>query len=165
MRPGSGFLYQNTHFPANWLSLAQPEDLERFSIVPRDEPDPPPPDPTSATINMERDRRLQSLSFAGKSFDFCDGKGSDLNIAGAGTLALAAIISGAQPGDLRWADPNADFLWVAQDNSSVPMDAQTTLAFAKTAAEWKAKHIYAARQLKNMSPIPADYADNARWPS
>jgi hypothetical protein len=116
-------------------------------------------------VNAERDRRLMSFPFSGKTFDFCDNRGSDINIAGAGTLALAAIITGAQPGNLRWADANVDFTWVAADNSSVTMDAQTCLNFAKQAADWKARHIRKARALKDMSPIPADYASDSRWTS
>ena len=114
-------------------------------------------------VNAERDRRIQSFPFSGKTFDFCDGRGSDINIAGAGTLALAAIMAGAQPGNLRWADPANDFSWVAADNSTVTMDAHTTLNFAKAAADWKARHIRRARVLKDASPIPANYADDAQW--
>lgn len=120
---------------------------------------------TAENVNAERDRRLASFPFGGNMFDFCDDRGSDINIAGAGTLALAAIITGAQAGDLRWANAGSDFSWVAADNSSVMMDAQTCLNFAKAAADWKAKHIRKARELKDMSPIPADYASDSRWTS
>lgn len=120
---------------------------------------------TSGDVNGERDRRLRQFVFGGRAYDFCDGRGSDINIAGAGTLALAAIIAGAQPGDLRWADPSADFTWVAADNTLTTMDAQTCLLFAQAAASWKARHIRGARAIKDMSPIPADYGDDARWPS
>jgi len=116
-------------------------------------------------VDAERDRRLQTITFNGAVYDFCDSKESDKNIAGAATLALAAIVSGAQPGNLRWSNPDRDFAWIAHDNSLVTMDAQTMLAFGMHAADTKAGHIYAARVLKNMSPIPADFADNARWPA
>ena len=56
-----------------------------------------------------------------------------------------------------------NFTWVAADNTTVKMDAQTTLNFGKAAADWKARHIRAARALKDMSPIPADYASDSRW--
>lgn len=121
--------------------------------------------PTADDVKAEASRRISVLTFGGTTFGFCDPAGSDKNIAGAGTLALAAIIAGAQPGDLRWADPASDFRWIAMDNTSVEMDAHTCLAFAKTAAVWKTRHIYAARALKDMSPIPADYASDSRWPS
>jgi len=117
----------------------------------------------SYSVNAERDRRLRSFSFAGKAFQFdADSKS---NVAGAGTLALAAIINGAQPGNLRWADANRDFTWLASDNTVVTMDAQTTFAFAQAAAKWVSDHIYAARAIKDISPIPSDYAADARWPS
>ena len=45
------------------------------------------------------------------------------------------------------------------------MDAQTCLAFGTAAASWKAKLIYAGRALKDMSPIPADFAADSHWPA
>jgi hypothetical protein len=114
-------------------------------------------------IEVEFARRVSTFVYAGKEFDFVDGKGSDVNVAGAGTLALAAMIAGAQVGNLRWADPNLEFSWVAKDNSSVLMDAHTTLAFAQTAALWKARHVYASRRLKDQATIPADYTSDAHW--
>lgn len=116
-----------------------------------------------AAVNAERDRRLGRFPFGNRHYDF--GGQSTVDIAGAGTLALAAIIGGAQPGNLRWADPNADFRWIAADNTSVTMDAQTCFGFAQAAAKWRASHIHIARALKDMSPIPADYASDARWPA
>lgn len=121
--------------------------------------------PTAANVRAEAARRISVVTFGGVVFGFCDSAGSDKNIAGAGTLALAAIIAGAQPGNLRWADPGSDFCWIALNNTRVNMDAHTCLAFAQTAAVWKTKHMYAARALKDMSPIPADYASDSRWPS
>ena len=116
-----------------------------------------------AAVTAERDRRLSSFSFAGKGYDF--GRDSTVNIVGAGTLALAAIINGAQPSNLRWANPDRDFAWICADNSTVTMDAQTCFAFAQAAAQWKSSHILTARTIKDTSPIPSDYAANARWPS
>jgi hypothetical protein len=121
--------------------------------------------PTAGMIDAERDRRLLHIAFGGKLYDFCDAAQSDKNIAGAATLALAAIIAGAQPGNLQWAGTGADFCWIAHDNSMVPMDAQTTLAFGQHAAVWKAQHVFTARALKDMRPIPNDYDSDARWPS
>lgn len=123
-----------------------------------------PSEPAPEAVDAERDRRLQTVFFSGKAFDFCDGT-SEVNIAGAATLALAAIVAGAQPGNMQWAGTGSDFRWIAQDNSIVPMDAQTMLAFGQHAAAWKAQHIFAARALKDTKPIPADYASDARWPS
>jgi hypothetical protein len=56
-------------------------------------------------------------------------------------------------------------VWIAGDNSSVPMDAQTVTSFGQTAAAWKSAHVFAARAIKDMRPIPADFTDDAYWPS
>lgn len=122
-----------------------------------------PPPLSSADVSSERDRRLLSFPFGGKVYQF--DQDSQTNIAGAGTLSLAAIINGVQAGDYRWSDPDADFYWLASDNSQTLMDAQTMFAFAQAAAAWKRDHIYAARIIKDLSPIPADYADDSRWPT
>ncbi len=114
-------------------------------------------------INSERDRRLRAFPFAGKLFGFTEV--SRIDIAGAGSLAQGAIMAGAQPGDLRWADPDTDFRWVAEDNSSVSMDAQTCFAFAQAGARWRSDHIHAARALKDANPIPENYTDDQHWPT
>lgn len=119
--------------------------------------------PTGDMVNAERNRRMASFPFAGKTYQF--DADSQANISGAGTLALAAIINGAQPGDYRWSDADADFYWLSADNTPTVLDAQTMFAFAQAAAAWKRDHIYAARVIKNLSPIPADYAADSRWPS
>lgn len=116
-----------------------------------------------AAVNVERDRRLATFAFAKKVYDF--GGDSTVNIVSAGTQALAAIINGAQPSNLRWANPDRDFTWICADNSTVTMDAQTCFAFAQSAALWKSGHMIAARTIKDVNPIPGDYAANARWPS
>jgi hypothetical protein len=117
---------------------------------------------TSEDVNRERDRRLQLFPFGGKQYDF--NETSRIDIAGAGSLAQGAIIAGAQPGNLRWADDDTDFRWIAADNSSVTMDAQACFAFAQAAARWRADHIYAARALKDADPIPENYTDDSHWP-
>ena len=159
LRPGAKWVLRGQSYSGlEWLDDTQSKPSEADvaaligSVMPSD-------------VNEERDRRLKSFPFGGKIYDFCDSRGSDINIAGAGTLALAAIMAGAQSNDMRWANPDVDFKWVAADNSSVTMDAQTCLNFAKAAADWKAKHIRKARALKDMSPIPADYASDSRWTS
>ena len=121
------------------------------------------PPPTSADVDAERDRRIAAgFTFAGK---FYQTRPDDReNIMGASTAALAAIINGASPGDYRWHGGDADFVWIAEDNSEVPMDAQTMFAFGQAAMAHKQALIFNARALKNMDPIPADYTDDAYWP-
>jgi hypothetical protein len=120
--------------------------------------------PTTDDVDAERDRRIAS------DFVFDDvvyqSRPSDLeNIAGAATAALGAIVGGAQPDDLRWHGGASDFTWIAADNSLTPMDAHTLFAFGRTAMAHKQAHIFAARAIKDMDPIPSDYATNeAYWP-
>ncbi len=119
--------------------------------------------PTAADVDTERDRRIDSgIVFQGALYQ---SRATDReNIAGAAQLAFMAVVGGAQIGDLRWSNAGQDFVWIAADNSLVPMDAQAVVAFGKVAAEHKRALIYAGRQLKNIEPIPADYTDDKWWP-
>ncbi|MDB1109698.1 DUF4376 domain-containing protein [Pseudomonas extremaustralis] len=119
--------------------------------------------PTSIDVDVERERRIDAgVEFQGVMFQ---SRSTDReNIAGAAQLGFMAVVAGAQLGDLRWSNPDQDFAWIASDNSLVPMDAQTAVSFGKVAAERKQGLIFAARQLKDMEPIPADYTDDKWWP-
>lgn len=114
-------------------------------------------------VDVERDRRIDAgIEFQGVTFQ---SRATDReNIAGAAQLAFMAVVAGAQAGDLRWSSADADFTWIASDNTLVPMDAQTVVAFGKAAAERKQALIFAARQLKDMDLIPTDYTDDKWWP-
>lgn len=117
-----------------------------------------------AMIDAERDRRVVSgFTFAGKAFQL--DLASHQRIIAMGADARFAIAGGAQPEDFRWADPSADFGWIATDNSILPMDAQTMAAFADAAKLWVARHTFAARALKDADPIPEDFTDDGYWPS
>lgn len=123
----------------------------------------PDPVPTAAMVDHHRDLLLAAgFTFAGIAYDFDDR--AKVNIAGAAQLAFMAVVAGAQPDDLRWHGEDEDFEWIAQDNSKVPMDAFTVIEFGKTAAAHERKHIFAARDLKNMDPIPLDFTDSQYWP-
>lgn len=113
-------------------------------------------------VDVERDRRMALMTFQGYVFDA--DPVSLRRIETAKTNALAATITGADSGDLRWAHPDMDFSWFDHSNQPVPMDAQTCLAFGLAAAAWEGLHIVAARVIKNMMPIPSDYANNSYWP-
>lgn len=123
---------------------------------------PPPFVAGIADVDAERDRRIDAgIEFQGVTFQ---SRATDReNIAGAAQLAFMAVVAGAQAGDLRWSNTDADFTWIASDNTLVPMDAQTVVAFGKAAAERKQELIFAARQLKDMAEIPADYTDDKWW--
>lgn len=85
-------------------------------------------------------------------------------ISGAALLAFMAISNGAQVGDYVWHGGIEPFSWITQDNNVVQMDAQTVVAFGQTAAEHERAHIFAARALKDMDPIPEDYNNPIYWP-
>ena len=119
---------------------------------------------TTDDVDAERDRRIDDgMVWDGVTYQT---RPQDReNVAGASILALAAISNGAQPGDLRWHGEDTDFVWIAEDNSLNPMDAPTFFAFAQAMAKHKSAHIFAARAIKDMDTIPADYATNeAYWP-
>jgi len=121
------------------------------------------PQPTAQDVNAERDRRVRSgFIFGGKLFDF--DMRSKTNISGAAQMAFMAIVAGKQAGDLRWNGGSQDFSWIAKDNSMLPMDAQTVVAFGQTAAAHEQAHVFAARELKNMEPVPEDFRDDKWWP-
>ncbi|GAA4180226.1 DUF4376 domain-containing protein [Shinella granuli] len=124
---------------------------------------PPPPVPTAEDVDAERDRRIVAgFTFGGV---FYQSRPEDReNIMGAGTAALGAMMLGAQAGDYRWHGGDSDFMWIAADNSTHPMDAQTVYAFGLAAMAHKTAHIFAARAIKDADPIPADYTDDAYWP-
>ena len=114
-------------------------------------------------VNAERDRRAASgFVFNGKRFQ--SRVEDQKRIAGAATLAVAAVMGGAQSGNLRWLGGDSDFGWIAEDNELVLMDAQTVIAFGLAAALWEAGHVYAARALKDAAPIPLNYKSDAYWP-
>lgn len=122
------------------------------------------PEPTSADVNTERDRRTATLfSFGSVAYQLDER--SQQNITAKGAQAKFAVLAGAQANDLRWANPNADFGWIATDNSVTPMDAQTMSTFADAADLWVTSHIMAGLALKQMDPIPADFDADSRWPA
>jgi hypothetical protein len=124
---------------------------------------PPPPAITAEQINAERDRRLQA-DFEFQGVKYQRDTVSLQRITGAASLAGFAIAQGAEVGDLRWANPERDFVWIASDNSLNPMDAQTCFAFGQAAATVETSIIFTARMLREMEEIPQDYTDDKWWP-
>jgi len=124
---------------------------------------PPPPVPTAEDVDAERDRRIAAgFTFGGVAYQ---SRPEDReNIMGASTAALGAMMQGAQAGDYRWHGGDSDFVWIAADNSTHVMDAQTVYAFGLAAMAHKTAHIVAARAIKDADPVPADFADNGYWP-
>lgn len=119
--------------------------------------------PTEADVNAERNRRLHA-DFEFNKTMFQRDPTSLQRITGAGTLAGFAMARGAQPGDLYWHGGGSPFAWIASDNTLMTMDAQTCFMFGQVCANVETKLIFAARNLRNMDPIPADYTDDKWWP-
>ena len=114
-------------------------------------------------VKRERDRRLSAdFAFQGKLYQ--RDPASLARITGAATLAGFATGAGAQPGDYRWHGGETDFAWIASDDSLTLMDAQTAFAFGQLAANVETRIIFAAKALREMNPIPADYTDDRYWP-
>lgn len=117
----------------------------------------------AARVDAERDRRMKSgFPYLGAMYDFDDVSKS--RITGMATLAGFALGQGALPGNLFWHGGQQPFVWVAQDNSFVPMDAPTCFGLGKAAATHEMTYIFAARALKDAPAIPTDYANDAYWP-
>lgn len=99
-------------------------------------------------IDVMRDEKIDSgFAFDGHRYQT---RPSDReNIMGANTAALAAVIAGVQSGNLRWADPDHDFVWITEANELVAMDAPTVMAFYKEGLAFKSRLTFFARQLKD----------------
>lgn len=119
--------------------------------------------PTADAVNEERDRRLvMDFEFQGVMFQR-DPK-SMSRITGAAALAGFAMGQGAVAGNYFWHGGANPFTWIASDNSLIQMDAPTTFAFGQAAAAVETTIIFAAKALREMDPIPADYTDDQYWP-
>lgn len=115
---------------------------------------PAPVEPTPEAVNAERDRRLLRFQFNGVWFQ---SRPTDrLRIAGAFSSALSCLLTSRE-----WPE---DFEWIAEDDSYVPMDIETVLAFGQAAADNEKLHIFACSALKKMNPIPANFAADEWWP-
>ncbi|WP_413874168.1 hypothetical protein [Albidovulum sp.] len=119
---------------------------------------------TGADVDRECARRLRGTATF-RAHAFQADQLSLIRIAGAGSLAAAALAAGAQPGDYRWHGGADDFVWFSADNAAVPLDAQAMFAFAQAMAIREGDFVRAARALKGTAPIPADYTDNRYWPA
>jgi hypothetical protein len=123
---------------------------------------------TALDVDTERDRRIEA-GFVFEGILYQSRTEDRENIAGAVKAATDAVAVGAEPGDFGWQrllDPNApaEFRWIAADNTMHAMDAQTVMRFGYAALGHKQAHIFAARELKDLSPIPADYTAASYWP-
>lgn len=146
-----------------WALVATPEesDEDQYAALEwRDDGDPPSLAELQAkaaeleietcteAVNVLRDTKIaDGFIFGGVLFQ------TDLvsvkRIAGAASAAHVAITQdGAAAGDLRWADPDSDFEWIAADNSVVAMDAPTVVAFGQAYMAFERELVFAASAIK-----------------
>lgn len=127
--------------------------------------------PTALDVDAEWTRRVNSgFDFQGETYH--SDPDSITNIMGAVVWAQDAISNGVAAGNLYWqaSDPSnpgtgdLPFAWKSRSNGMITMDAPTVVAFGKAAAKWKQDHFIAARAIKDLATIPADYAADSRWP-
>ncbi len=123
------------------------------------------PLPNTEDVDIERDRRVEGgFDFNGNTFQ---SRPEDVaNISGATTAATLAIISGAPPGYLRWANPAEDFVWLNTNNEPITFDAQTFAGLGMALLGHKSRLIFKGRDIKDRilagEEIP-DVTDDSLW--
>jgi hypothetical protein len=110
-------------------------------------------------LGHQKERRMTVVGFQGKTFHIPHESWPDL--VAVGVSASNAIFIGHQAGDLRWDDPDRDFVWLAADNSAVPMDAPTAFAFFQMVAVHRRRIVVRARALKDQGLV--DASDDTVW--
>ena len=98
--------------------------------------------------------KIANVTFNGVVYQIDDS--SLVRVTAMGADAKFSVLAGAVAGNLRWADPNTDFGWIALDNTIHTMDAQTMSAFAETAKSWVLRNTLYARALKTSILNTAD---------
>lgn len=119
-----------------------------------------------ALVTAERDRRISAgfeFTVGGTTYTIQSRSTDRENILGAAGAAFRAVVSGKASGEYQWDGTGEDFAWITADNRRVKMDAQTVVALGDSAIATKQRLIYKARELKDLSPFPADYADDKYW--
>lgn len=131
-------------------------------------PSPPPPTVAQrcAAVDALRDAKIAAgFTFAGTAFQ--TDPDSVKRIAGTASAAHVAITQdGAEAGDLRWADPASDFVWIATDNSLIAMDAPTAIAFGQAYLAFERRLVFAASAIKTRirDGETVDIETAAEWP-
>lgn len=121
--------------------------------------------PSPIEVDDERDRRIAD-GFTFQNVRYQARPQDRENIYAAALLASIAItIEKKAPTSLRWHGGSNDFVWIAADNSLVPMDAQTVIALARALAVHQRQKVFAARSLKQRasSGEALNLDDNEKW--
>lgn len=115
-------------------------------------------------VMSERDDRIRS-NFIWNGHEIQSREDDRENILGASTLATVAIMNGAQPGDVFWADANTPFTWIVANNSIITLDAFQMVDMGRKALEHKKFLIYKAKTIKDQVEVDPTInpANNALW--
>lgn len=156
------FISDEVEHPAaaltNWSDL----ELAAHGIV---RTEVTPPQPTDAEIcreiDNERDARIDGgFTFGAHTYQ---SRPSDReNVMGAAQLALAYLGAGGDPLSLRWSNPDADFVWIAADNQTVPMTADDVVALLQAGVAFKSALTFYARAMKD-AVIAAEDPSSVEW--
>lgn len=157
--PGNGWLLiDGTQYPPEWPR----EELEALGLT---WVEPELPEPTAEEIcreiDSERDARIDGgFTFGAHTYQ---SRPSDReNVMGAAQLALAYLGGGGDPSSLRWANPDADFVWIAADNQTVPLTAPEVVALFQAGVAFKSALTFYARAMKD-AVIAAENPSSVLW--
>lgn len=105
-------------------------------------------------VNAQRDARIDGgFAYGG---DVYQSRASDReNIQALGVQAQLALLGGAAPGDLRWHGGPTDFVWILEDNTTVPLDAPGMVGLFQTGIAFKSALTFTARAKKDWLLDPA----------
>lgn len=121
-------------------------------------------------VNAIRDQRI-SGGFAFLTYRIQSRATDRENILALAAQAAAAIAAGAEVGDYTWGGLYpAGFGFIVEDNSVIPIDAQTMVAMRDRGFDFKAGQTFYAVSLKAAVDAAADHAaaaaviQGATWP-
>lgn len=118
----------------------------------------------SEVIDQERNKRID-YGFTWNGNVIQADADSRENISGASAAAIAYLASGGDPNTVFWTSPTTPFAWITRDNQIITLTALQMIDMGNTALSHKKNHIFSARVLKDMVPIPEDYYDDKYWPT
>lgn len=119
----------------------------------------------SAAVFREMNRRKR-IGFKFNTVWYQGDDASITNMTGLGMAATSAVINGAMDGDYRWSDPLKDFVFIARDNSMVPLDARTMMMLGQAAMNFSSSYAIASRKIKDrfLAGETLTITDDALWP-
>lgn len=117
-------------------------------------------------VNAMRDARISGgMTYLNKRFQT---RATDReNIVGMADLARDAIAAGALPDDYRWLDPDEDFEWILEDNTTLKMDAHQVVGLKMRGIAFKSATTRHAFGLKRDAETLGDlrsYDLKTGWP-